>query len=61
MSSKTAALDFLYCAKKLASQDKRFHYVSLAANRGVSYARNLGASLGNGAFVAFSRQRRPLV
>ena len=47
------SLDFYSAAKKLASQDKRFHYVSLATNQGVSYARNLGTQLGNGTFISF--------
>ena len=45
--------DFLPFAKKLASEDPRFHYVSLRTNQGVSYARNSGACLGNGEFISF--------
>ncbi len=44
---------FTPIAKQLFLKENDLHYVRLYQNKGVSYARNLGASLGKGDFVAF--------
>ena len=44
---------FRLIAQKISVNDNRVRYVTLFKNRGVSYSRNLGVSLGNGEFIAF--------
>ncbi len=44
---------FRSIARKMLLNDNRIRYVALFKNRGVSYSRNLGVSLGNGEFIAF--------
>ncbi len=39
--------------QKIINEDNRIQYISLFTNRGVSYTRNLGASLGHNEFIAF--------
>ena len=44
---------FASSARKLSQGDERVSYISLFSNKGVSFARNIGASLGRGEFIAF--------